>query len=132
MVMRHEGLRLKPYQDTVGKLTIGVGRNLDDVGISEEEARYLLANDLRQIQHELHKQSWFAALNSARQMAITDMAFNLGLPRLLGFSHMITAIETSDYARAASEMLDSRWARQVGSRAEELAEMMRGGSNELE
>jgi len=133
MVMRHEGVRRKPYRDSVGRLTIGIGRNLDDVGISEAEARYLLANDLQEIQTELARLAWFPPLNSARQMAITDMAFNLGLPRLLNFSRMIAALTANDYAAAATEMLDSRWATQVGARAQELAQIIREGTmNELE
>ncbi|RMH50503.1 MAG: lysozyme [Zetaproteobacteria bacterium] len=127
LLIRHEGMRLKPYRDSVGKLTIGVGRNLDDVGLREEEARFLLENDLRAVIAELQPLPWFAALDPPRKHAIIDMGFNLGLPRLLGFRRMIAAIERGDWPAAADEMLDSRWARQVGRRAEELARTMRTG-----
>ena len=127
LLIRHEGMRLHPYRDSVGKLTIGVGRNLEDVGITEQEARLLLENDLRGIIGELERMPWFPSLDETRKMALIDMGFNLGLPRLLGFKRMIAAIEAGDWSRAADEMLDSRWAEQVGARAEELAEMMREG-----
>ena len=128
MVTRHEGVRLHPYRDSVGKLTIGVGRNLDDVGISEEEAQLLLRNDLTQISAELAAQPWFSALDRARRLALIDMGFNLGLPRLLQFKRMIAALEAGDWQHAADEMLDSRWAAQVGARARELAQIVRSGT----
>ncbi|MDX8413914.1 MAG: hypothetical protein R8J85_07480 [Mariprofundales bacterium] len=133
MLVAHEGLRLAPYRDSVGKLTIGVGRNLDDVGISQAEAMLLLTDDIEGIVADLERQAWFARLDGVRQIALVDMAFNLGLPRLLGFKRMVAALETGAWEQAAAEMLDSRWARQVGSRADELAQMMReGDGNELE
>ena len=125
----HEGLRLKPYRDTVGKLTIGVGRNLDDVGITRAEAFFLLANDIEAVTGQLEKYGWYKLLDPVRQKVIVDMAFNLGMAGLLKFQKMITAIGCMDYGGAADEMLDSRWARQVGKRAQRLAEMMRTGED---
>lgn len=123
----HEGLRLKPYRDTVGKLTIGVGRNLDDVGITESEARTLLENDISTVCRELDRAlPWWRDLSEPRQRALADMAFNLGTPRLLGFKRMIAALERKDYEEAANEMLLSQWADQVKSRAVRLAAAMRG------
>lgn len=127
MLIRHEGLRLKPYRDSVGKLTIGVGRNLDDVGITEEEARYLLKNDIQKAVVEAKRFRWYAKLNNPRKQAIIDMIFNLGPSRFLGFKKMLAALEAGDYEAAAREMLDSKWAQQVGRRATELAEIMRTG-----
>jgi lysozyme len=124
----HEGVELKPYKDTLGILTIGIGRNLEDRGISEDEARYLCLNDIEIVERELA--SNFAivdGLDPARQLVIADMAFNLGVPRLRGFAKMWLAIEQGDYNAAAEEMLDSKWARQVGQRAQRLAETMRTG-----
>lgn len=124
----HEGVELKPYKDTLGILTIGIGRNLEDRGISEDEARYLCLNDIEIVERELA--SNFAVvdgLDPARQLVIADMAFNLGVPRLRGFAKMWLAIERGDYNAAAEEMLDSKWARQVGQRAQRLAETMRTG-----
>jgi lysozyme len=128
MLVRHEGLRLKPYTDTVGKLTIGVGRNLDDVGISEAEAMLLLSNDISIARTDAEKFVWFHKLDSVRQDVIIDMIFNLGLPRFLGFKNMLHAVEMSNWEEAVVQMLDSKWAKQVGKRAEELAFMMITGS----
>jgi len=125
-LVRHEGLRLKPYRDTVGKLTVGVGRNLDDVGVTEEEAMHLLHNDVTRVWHDLTRAvPSFGALDEDRQHVLIDMAFNLGVPGLLKFRKMLDAVERRDFERAASEMLDSKWATQVGQRAVTLAGMMR-------
>ncbi|AIM40791.1 putative lysozyme [Idiomarinaceae phage Phi1M2-2] len=121
-----EGLRLKPYRDTVGKLTIGYGRNLDDVGISEEEALNMMRNDIAVSRRELSQYSWFRNLDDKRKDAVINMHFNLGLPRLLTFRKMIAALERGDYKRAADEALDSRWAVQVGERAVRIARVLRG------
>lgn len=128
MLLRHEGLRLKPYRDTVGKLTIGCGRNLDDVGITKEEALALLAHDLdRAIREAIDNFSWFKSLNKPRQDVVLNMLFNLGLHRFCGFKRMIAALSAQNYEVAAIEMLDSLWAKQVGLRAIELAQIMRTG-----
>ncbi len=128
LLITHEGLRLKPYRDTRGKLTIGVGRNLDDVGITEEEALYLLKNDIKRVLDFLKERlPYWNGLTETRKMALVDMCFNLGPGGFLSFKKMLAALERGDYEQAAREMLDSRWARQVGRRAEELAEMMRDG-----
>jgi len=128
MLIRHEGLRLKPYNDTVGKLTIGVGRNLDDVGITREEALMLLDNDIAKVRREVNRAfPWFAQLNPVRKNVVLNMVFNIGLPRFRQFKKTIAAIMAKDWEEAASQMLDSRWARQVGRRARELAAMMKTG-----
>lgn len=124
-LMRDEGLRLHPYTDTAGKLTIGFGRNLDDVGISREEAEDMLDNDIEQVQSELSNFDWYNQLNAKRRDVIANMCFNLGLPTLMQFENMIAALSAHQYNRAADEMLDSKWARQVGARATRLAEVMR-------
>lgn len=124
----HEGVKYKPYSCTQGKMTIGVGRNLDDVGISEEEADYLLSNDIARIKTELdgciHDVS---KLSTNRRIVLLNMTFNLGISRLLKFKRMWLAIENDRYEDASREMLDSRWAVQVGYRAVELSEIMRLG-----
>lgn len=122
-----EGLELKPYRDTVGKLTIGVGRNLDDVGITEGEARTLLSHDIDRVQAELHRQPIYRKLDSVRQTVLANMAFNLGTPGLLKFTKMWAALDAGDYRKAADEMMDSLWARQVKGRADRLAKQMREG-----
>ncbi|HYF56553.1 MAG TPA: glycoside hydrolase family protein [Salinarimonas sp.] len=127
-LIRHEGLRLKPYRDTEGKLTVGVGRNLDDRGISESEALYLLANDIAIAEKDLDRNApWWRQLSGPRRQALLNMVFNLGWPRLSGFRSMLAALQTGDYEVAAKEMLDSKWAAQVGNRAKELAGMVRSG-----
>lgn len=126
-IMRHEGLRLYPYKDTVGKLTIGVGRNLDDNGISETEALYMLNNDIDDVVEEAKSFWWWEELDDVRQEVVLNMLFNLGLPTFKQFINTIKAIEEQNWNRAAKEMLDSRWAKQVGVRAIELSDAMRKG-----
>ncbi|GAB6191135.1 glycoside hydrolase family protein [Desulfocastanea catecholica] len=129
MLIRHEGLRLQPYRCPAGKLTIGVGHNLDDNGISKEIAMVILQHDIAEHMAELNAAfPWIRSLNYARQDAMVDMAFNLGLPRFAKFKKMLAAMEAGDYATAHDEMLDSKWARQVGGRAQELARMTLTGA----
>jgi lysozyme len=130
MLIRHEGIRLKPYTDTVGKLTIGVGRNLDDVGITYNEAMEMLQNDISRVLNDcLHAFPWFADLTSTRQAVVIDMCFNLGLTRLQKFTKFLQAVELGDYDTAADEMLNSLWAKQVKNRALEMANLMRGAED---
>jgi len=127
-LIRHEGLRLKPYLCTAGKTTIGVGRNLDDNGISMHEAMLLLDNDIDAVEDDLDQRlPWWRGLTEARQRVLADMAFNLGIGRLEGFRNTLAAIKTGNYPAAAEGMLASRWATQVGKRAQTLAKMMREG-----
>lgn len=123
-----EGKCLKPYQCSANKMTIGYGRNIEDNGITEEEADYLLMNDIKRVQKELRANfEWFNMLNASRQGALINMCFNLGITRLLGFKKMIAALEIGDYQEAANQMLDSKWARQVGGRSGRLSDVMRFG-----
>lgn len=127
-LIAEEGLRLKPYRDSVGKLTIGVGRNLDDVGISEDEARLLLGNDIDRTAAEVIAAfPWFAGLDAVRQAVLIDMAFNMGIAGLKTFANTLAAIEAGRWADAAAGMRGSLWARQVGGRATRLAEAMETG-----
>ena len=127
MLQRHEGLRLKPYKCTAGKVSIGYGRNLDDMGISEVEAMVLLRHDIERCYDELCVFSWFADLDQVRQEALVDMLFNLGLPTFLEFKKTLKFVAEGKYSQAAEEMLRSKWADQVGDRAKELAYMMDTG-----
>lgn len=127
-LIRDEGLHLKPYLCTANKLTIGVGRNLDDVGISEEEAQILLDHDIAACVADLDRSlPWWHDLSEARQRALLNMRFNLGLSRLLGFKQMLAALERGDYETAAAQALDSQWAKQVGDRAQRIAALIRQG-----
>lgn len=129
MLIRHEDLRLRPYLDSVGKLTIGVGRNLDSVGISKVEAMVLLNNDIRRVYDEAKANlPWFSKLNEPRQDVILSMIFNLGLHGFSKFKNTIQAIEKEDFVTASNEMLNSKWAKQVGRRAKELSALMLRGT----
>lgn len=131
MLMHHEGIRLKPYRCTSGKYTIGIGRNLEDTGISKDEALYLLDNDIREHWKQLITFPWFLNLNQPRIDVLLDMHFNLGHSRFCKFTGLIEALEARDYCVAAYEMLNSRWAKQVGcglgQRANTLATIMYDG-----
>ena len=121
----HEGERLFPYKCTAGRLTIGVGRNLDDRGITAEESAYLLANDIDEYWERLETEiPWVTQLDPVRQRVLLDMAFNLGIGGLMGFKKTLAAVRGGEYERAAAMMLQSRWARQVGTRAKRLSRMM--------
>ncbi len=127
-LIKHEGLELEPYLDSVGVLTIGVGRNLQDNGISYDEAIFMLENDIKRALEEIKSSfEWFEELNEVRQIVIANMVFNLGITRFSGFERTIEAIEEEDFTEAAREMMDSLWARQVGKRARQLAVMMESG-----
>lgn len=127
-IKRHEGLCLQPYSDTVGKITIGYGRNLSDVGISEREAELLFEHDFQKAVLGLDsKLPWWRELSESRQSALLDMAFNLGIGGLLGFRRMLAALKDGRYEDAAREAMDSRWAQQVGRRARVVADQLRYG-----
>lgn len=125
---RDEGLRTEPYRDTVGKLTIGIGRNLDALGISEPEARFMLDNDVSRVIRQLNdKLPWWSGLTEPRQRALANMAFNLGIGGLLGFKKMLEAMRRGKYTEASEEALNSKWARQVGQRAGRISTLIREG-----
>lgn len=126
-LIRDEGLRLRPYSDTHGKLTIGVGRNLTDRGITMAEAEVLLDNDLREALTLSERLPWVLDLDDARRGVLYNMAFNLGVSGLLGFTRTLEFIKTGRYAEGAAEMLKSEWAAQVGDRAERLSLQMESG-----
>lgn len=118
-------MRLRPYRDEVGKLTIGVGRNLDDVGVSEDEAHTMLANDVASATAGMRTVlPWTTKLDAVRFGVLQNMCFNLGLTKLLGFKLFLASLEAGDWAMAKINMLNSHWAAQVGSRAERLAEQV--------
>jgi lysozyme len=136
---RDEGLRLTPYRCTAGKLTIGVGRNLDDVGISHGEAEILLRNDIARTEAELDQHlPWWRQLDPVRKRAMLNWAFNIGVVanngKLLTFKNSLELIRTGRYLDAAQHMLASKWARDVGvgtpehpGRALRVVTMMRDG-----
>jgi lysozyme len=126
-LIRDEDIKLKPYRDIVGKLTIGIGRNIDDNGISKEEALFLLRNDIANVTQQLSQLKFFDKLNPVQKDALINMCFNLGFTRFLGFKKMLAALKEGDYTTASKEMLRSKWASQVGKRAFRLAYMIKNG-----
>jgi lysozyme len=127
-LIRDEDKRLKMYKDSEGIWTIGVGRNIQERGIRDDEAELMLKNDMQ----EAYDETWrafphFAGLSVARQLVVLNMVFNMGIPRVRGFKKMWAAIERGNFSEAAVQMLDSKWARQVGARAARLANKMRDG-----
>lgn len=127
LVKKHEGLRLKPYRDTVGKLTIGYGRNLDDKGISNSEAEMLLDNDLKEVYGDLEsifgRTIWEEDIN--RLAALSSMRFNLGSSGFRGFKKMIEAVKSRNWEEAADQAEKSKWYSQVGVRAKEIVDLLR-------
>ena len=148
-LIEHEGMVLEVYQDTLGIDTIGIGRNLKDRGISKEElayldipnmetvyqhgiteadARFLAMNDIKIVEEELCRvHPCVEDLDAVRQLILMDMAFNMGVPRLCKFKKMWNAIHEGQFETAGFEMMDSRWARQVGNRAKKLSDAMKAG-----
>lgn len=123
-----EAIRLKPYKDTKGLLSIGVGRCLDTKGITLQEALMLLENDLDEHWDQLIQAlPWVDNLDQPRQRVLLDMCFNLGINGLLQFHNTLAMVQSGRYEDASANMLESAWARQVGQRAVHLAEIMRTG-----
>lgn len=125
-IKKHEGLRLKPYKCTAGKLTIGYGRNLEDNGISEDEAEYLLQRDISSIHQLLDLELEIFRFPSHVQEVLTEMSFQLGVHGLLKFRKTIQFVKEGSYIKASQEMLDSKWAKQTPKRAQTLSKKMRG------
>lgn len=125
MLKIHEGYEQYPYTCSMGVVTIGYGRNLESRGLTEEEAAYLLQCDVKLAEGELLDQyDYYWNLSGERKAVLIDMMVNLGSTRLRKFKKMHLALELRDYSLAAVEMLDSRWARQVGQRSKTLAQIM--------
>lgn len=119
---RDEELRLKPYTDSVGKLTVGYGHNLDDLGISKNIANLMLEEDFSSALIDLNRSlPWWKTLSDPQRRGLLNMTFNLGLPKLLKFKKMLRALESGNSERAAAEAIDSKWAKQVGKRAWRIA-----------
>lgn len=140
LLIRNEGTRLRPYVDCCGKswkvcacavkgnLTIGTGRNLDAKGVSLGEADLMLDNDAREANAAVIAEfPWSRGLDDVRRNVLIDMVFNLGLAGVLGFTKALAAAASGDWFTAAAHLMDSKWARQVGIRAERDAEMWRSG-----
>jgi lysozyme len=141
-IQRDEGgYRLKPYFDCCGrfwsececpvkgKLSIGVGRNLDDRGITATEGHLLFTHDVAAAKADVNTRlPWAAsALDDARYGVLVNMCFNIGIGPLMRFQRMLAAMRGQDWQKAADELMDSEYAQQVGDRARRLSEQMRSG-----
>lgn len=134
-----EGLRLQVYDDATGAYirpgsgvtgnpTIGIGTNIGvGAGITEAEAEYLLRNRLQTAAADAATLPGFSSLDDVRRLVLVDMVFNMGAPTMRKFIGMLAAIQAHNYEGAAADMLDSLWAKQVGRRAQALADIMRTG-----
>jgi lysozyme len=128
LLIKHESFRTHPYEDSLGVLSIGVGRNLDSRGLSVEEVHFLMDNDIKISVEELSRTfDWFDLLNAPRRDALISMHYNMGLPSLLKFKKTLAFFSKSLWMEGAEEMLDSKWADQVGQRAIDLSTMIRTG-----
>ena len=125
-LIAEEGIRLKPYLCPAGKLTLGVGRNLDDVGITEDEAMAMLDNDIERVKGQLAKAfPWLETKSPDVQRAIANMTFQMGIGALLKFKKMLAALQARDYNAARREALDSAWAKQTPQRAKRVTDLFK-------
>ena len=125
LLTTHEGLRLFPYRCPVGRLTIGIGRNLEDKGITKEEANFLLDNDIKEVLLDLeYIFPDLASYPEQLQLVLMDMRFNLGPGRFRTFENMIAAVKQRNYRKMLNEMVDSAWYDQVGQRSSNLVSLI--------
>jgi lysozyme len=133
---RDEGVRYSVYKDTKGIDTVGVGHNLQakplpagwKCPLNDTQVDSLLDDDLEDVFHDLDRNlPWWTDLNDVRQRVICNMAYNLGITKLLGFRNTLVFMRQGKYDAAADGMLASAWATQVKGRALRLADMMRKG-----
>ncbi|MDB5371802.1 MAG: phage related lysozyme [Belnapia sp.] len=136
MLLAEEGVRLMVYDDATGQPikpgtlvkghpTVGIGRALDTNGITEEEAEYLLGNDVEKVCLALDKDlPWWSGLTVNRRAVLAAMAFQMGVANLMGFKNTLASLKAGDYAGTARGMLASLWARQTPARAKRMADMM--------
>ena len=128
MLIDDEGYKEQPYKDSLGNLTIGVGRNLDSNGLYPDEVLYLLGNDINKCLQDLRKIfNNFETFDLRRKAALLNMRFNLGPAGFRSFSSMIQCVAREDWDKAAEEALRSKWAKQLPGRSESVARMMREG-----
>lgn len=123
-----EGVRNKLYQDTVGKWTGGVGRNFSDRQMSPALIQFMLDEDIDMCIDQLdHAFPWWEKMCDARQNALLNLVFNLGITTLLQFKNSLAALEAGKWEAAANGFMDSKWAKQVGARAVRVTDLIRNG-----
>ena len=129
-LIRHEEKRSKPYPDSKGLITIGIGRCLDKKPLKDAEIMFLFEYDLADAEDDaraLLGDPCFEALSDVRKAVVVNMAFNLGLPKLRKFVKFIAAVKAGQWSNAAKEMRDSDWSKDVKGRADELIALMERG-----
>lgn len=124
----HEGLRLKAYQDSEGIWTVGYGQNLQELEIDEALAEHWLEESILKAEQYAKNYSFYDALSQPRKDVLIEMIFNMGPSRVRGFTNALRAMKGEQWTEAAMEMLDSKWAKQVGNRAKRLAKQMETGN----
>lgn len=126
---RDEGRRTHPYLDTANRLSIGVGRNLTDRGVSEAEIDLMLAHDIESAESDLDKNlTWWRGLDPVRQRAMLNLCFNMGWPTFSQFPRFFSAMYQQRWADAAVELSTSKWASEVGARATRIIGMITTGT----
>jgi len=124
-ITRHEGLRLKPYVDTVGKITIGVGHNLTDNGLTLAQVEDIFQSDVLEAHTDLQRVlPWVAGLTPIRQEVFVELVFNLGITDLAQFHTFLNLAQADDWNGASADLLTTKWSRQVKGRAIELAHLL--------
>lgn len=123
----HEGVRRFAYMDTVGKISVGVGRNLSDKGLSPREIDFLLDNDVDECVADVAALPWFSGLDEVRQHVLLDLRFNLGAAGLRRFPALLNALSERDFPRAAKSLRESRFYVQTKSRGVHLVGMLQTG-----
>jgi lysozyme len=126
-IRQHEGWRNKAYRDSEGIWTIGYGRNLQELEIDKEIGEKWLDQDVATAAMYAERFPEFHKLDAVRKDVLIEMVFNMGPSRVAGFRKMLGAIRDGDWEEAAIQMLDSKWAKQVGQRARRLAKQMESG-----
>jgi len=121
------GRPLKPGDGLQGRASFGIGHN-GEKPLSLRAVQVILEDDIADVADALDRAlPWWRTLSESRQRALANMAFNLGVARLLGFRDMLAGLEAGDWQRAAAAALDSRWAAQVGERARRIARTFEEG-----
>lgn len=127
LLIEEEGWRNKAYADSLGVLTIGVGRNLIDKGLSDQEIGVILLNDIREVESQANMLAGYAALNDVQKAVICSLIFQLGISGVKAFKKLLAALATGDVHAAAEHGLDSLWAKQTPVRAKRQMQMLASG-----
>lgn len=123
-----EGKRRRIYADTVGKWTAGIGRNMTDRDLSDDEIDLMLKNDIERVCDQLDNVApWWKSLSERRKQALANMGFNMGVPTLMTFKNAMALLQSGQYTAASDEFMHSKWSAQVGARAQRIANMIREG-----